>query len=503
MKQFWRRLPKYHSIRGRLSYYSVLLFAFIIPMILTSTVMGGHFLRLPEVFSQRSDQLNRFYESVQVMDSHARSYLYQRAESELTAFNEVYDQTAADLETLKLSLTGLNNADLPWRISLLDNMIQTYRETFRKLADRTLSAEKYSVAYDFMVSTAENIDRTRNQYNRLLTDEMTFTVSQMKSSWKTLQIATYGILLALLVAAALFSASITRSITQPLQKLMKNIQKIKAGRYDLKEIKTNHYEEIDVLCDAFADMAASLDGYIGSLEQNVSLENRLLEKENENLRISELLTKTELQALQAQMNPHFLFNTLSMLSKLAYIDGAYQTSEMMDAVADLMRYSLEKSSKASDLQGEIACLRNYIAIQRKRFGSRIAFHIAVDHTVSNVIMPGMVLQPLVENAIIHGVAQMPKGAMIDVNIYHDSKLIYVEISDNGVGMEQQCIDLILSGQDPSASLRHSSIGFQNVLRRLKLFFGANYQVLLHSEPGCGTAVILTLPHIVQKEPENV
>lgn len=498
MLRLIRRLPKRHTIRGRLISYGALLLAILAPIILTSTLMGGHFLQLPELFSQRGEQLNQFYEGVQAMDSHARSYLYQRSEGELAAFEQTYAETAAGLAGLQASLADAHNRDLPWRISLLDNMIQTYRETFDKLAARSLTGEKYSAAYDFMVATAENIDRTRNQYNRLLTDEMTYTVSQMQSQWRTQLIFTYGVLAALLGVAVLFSAHITRGITAPLQKLVRNIQKIKMGRYDLKEINTNHYEEIEVLCDAFTDMAVSLDGYITSLEQNVSLENKLLETENENLRISELLAQTELQALQAQMNPHFLFNTLSMLSKLAYIEGAHQTSEMMDTVADLMRYSLDKSAKASDLEGEIRCLRNYIAIQKKRFGSRIAFHIAVDPNVCNVIMPGMVLQPLVENAILHGVAQMAKGAMIDVNIYNDSRMVYLEISDNGVGMEPQCIEQILSGKDPSASLKHTSIGFQNVLRRLKLFFGSDYRVKLHSEPDCGTDIILTLPRILQE-----
>ena len=498
MKPFWRRLPKYYSIRGRLIYYSVLLFAFIIPVVVTSTIMGGHFLRMPEVFSERSDQLNRYYESVQTLDGHARSYLYQHSQEELEAFEQVYAEIVTNLGSLQAELADAHNADLPWRITLLDNMALTYRETFQKLATRTLMPEEYNTAYDFLVSTAENIDRTRNQYNRWLTDEMTYTVSYMKSQWKTSMLFTYSVLAALMVAAVVFSTKITRSITKPLQKLIRNIQKIKMGQYNLKEIKTNHYIEIDVLCDAFTDMAVSLDGYINSLEQNVSLENQLLEKENENLRISELLTQTELKALQAQMNPHFLFNTLSMLSKMAYIEGAPQTSEMMDTVADLMRYSLDKSSKASDLNGEIACLHNYIAIQKKRFGERIAFHIGVDPNVCNVIMPGMVLQPLVENAIIHGVGKVYKGGEIHVNIYHDSRQIYMEISDNGVGMDPQCIDLILSGQDPAASLNHSSIGFHNVLRRLKLFFGSNYRVILRSEPDCGTEIIITLPRMTQE-----
>ena len=503
MKRFWRRLPKYHSIRGRLISYSVLLFAFFIPITLTSTIMGGHFLHLPEVFSQRNDQLNQFYESVQALDGHARSYLYQRSEVELDAFEQGYDDIVVNLESFQISLADAHNEDLPWRISLLENMTLTYRETFQKLVARNLSVEEYNEAYDFLVSTAENIDRTRNQYNRLLTDEMTYTVGRMKSQWKTSMLITYSVLASLLVVAVVFSTKITRSITTPLQKLIRNIQKIKMGRYDLKEIKTNHYEEIDVLCDAFTDMAVSLDGYINSLEQNVSLENQLLEKENENLRIGELLAQTELQALQAQMNPHFLFNTLSMLSKLAYIEGAPHTSEMMETVADLMRYSLEKSSKASDLKGEIECLRNYIAIQKKRFGERIAFHIGIDPNVCNVIMPGMVLQPLVENAIIHGVGKVYKGAEIHVNIYNDDRQIYLEISDNGVGMEQQCIDMILLGQDPAASLKHTSIGFQNVLRRLKLFFGNRYQVMLHSEPDCGTDIIITLPRMMQEGQQNV
>jgi sensor histidine kinase YesM len=503
MTVFTRKLFQRRSIRGTLIFYSVFLFAFFVPILLTSTLMGERFLQLPQAFSERSERLNRFYESVHTMDVQAQSYLYTRSGDGKAAFEAAWAEARGQLKALEGFFQDQDNEEFRWRLSLLDNMILTYRETLEKLESGAVSQAKYGGVYDFMVSTAQNIDRTRNYYSRLLSDDMTRSVLETKDRWRSLLIASYSVLLALLVVAALFSTVTVRSITAPLHKLVKNIQKIKQGQYDLKEISFNHYEEIDVVCDAFQDMASSLDGYIRSLEQNAALENKLLEKDNENLRISELLTKTELKALQAQMNPHFLFNTLSMLSKLAYIEGAYQTSELMDTVADLMRYSLDKSSRASDLMGEIECLKNYITIQTRRFGSRIRFQVAVDPNVINLIMPGMVLQPLVENAILHGVGKMQKGALIDVLIYCDPDSIFLEVRDNGAGMDQECVEMILSGGDASASQEHTSIGFQNVFRRLNLFFGSRYRVILCSELEGGTDVIITLPRTAQEEPHHV
>jgi len=495
---FMKNLFRCRTIRGTLIFYSVFLFAFFIPVLLTSTLMGERFLLLPQAFSERNELLNLFYESVHTMDVQAQSYLYTRSDEGRTAFEEAWSKAREHLHSLGQFFNEQDSEELRWRLSLLDNMILTYRETLEKLQSGAIAPAKYGQTYDFMVSTAQNIDRTRNYYSRLLSDDMTRSVLETKDRWRSLLIASYSILIALVVAAAVFSMVTVRSITTPLMKLVRNIQKIKQGQYDLKAIAANHYEEIEIVCDAFQDMATSLDGYIQSLEQNAALENKLLEKENENLRISELLTKTELKALQSQMNPHFLFNTLSMLSKLAYIEGAHQTSELMDTVAELMRYSLDKSSRASDLMGEIECLKNYIAIQTQRFGSRIRFQVAVDPNVNNIIMPGMVLQPLVENAIIHGVGKMQKGALIEVMIYCDPDNVFLEVRDNGVGMDQQCIDMILSGCDASSTQEHTSIGFQNVFRRLNLFFGSRYRVTLCSELECGTDVIITMPRTTQE-----
>jgi sensor histidine kinase YesM len=119
--------------------------------------------------------------------------------------------------------------------------------------------------------------------------------------------------------------------------------------------------------------------------------------------------------------------------------------------------------------------------------------VAVDPNVNNLIMPGMVLQPLVENAILHGVGKMQKGALIEVLIYCDRDNVFLEVRDNGAGMDQECVSMILSGGDASASPEHTSIGFQNVFRRLNLFFGNRYRVTLCSEPECGTDVIITMP----------
>lgn len=491
--------PSHHSIRGRLIYYNALLFALILAMAALLALMGEAFLRLPQELTGRHELLNSFYESVQEMDGHARSYLYTRSPEERAAFEQGWSDSHALLGELSRQFDAREDSWLQWRISLLDNMILTYRETLDKLETLSVGTAPYSRAYDFLFSTAQNIDRTRNEYSRLLTQRMAQSVRRIKDAWRGLLTAVLVALAAVLGLCLAYSAATVRGITLPLQKLVRNIHKIKRGQYDLKAVNTYGYQELDVLCNAFTDMAGSLRGYIQSLEENARLETRLLEKDNENLRISELLAKTELHSLQAQMNPHFLFNTLSMLSKLAYIEGASQSSEMMNTVADLMRYSLDKSSKASDLEGEMECLRNYIAIQNRRFGERITFRIAADPNVNNVIMPGMVLQPLVENAIMHGVSSMPRDALIEVKIYCDPRDIYLEVIDNGAGIPPEQLRRIFAGEDPSPARRHASIGLQNVLRRLNLFFGERYRVLVLSEPGCGTDVIITLPRAAQEE----
>ena len=488
-----KKWPVFHSIRGRLLYTITFMLIIIVLLICLLLYTTQQNIRLPKKIVNIQQELSQFYDKVLEMDNFSQIYLYNKTETNKLNYLKSYYNAKQIINNLASDFPNKEQENISWRILLLNNMLQTHYETLLSLSVVNTQAKNYITSYNFLLSTINNILSTRGQYSRLLNDGMYQQIIIHEKNTKNLLLGLLIFGFVLFFVIIFLSTYMMRSITKPLQKIVKNINKIKQGQYNVKEINTYGCQEWQILSTLFTDMAGSIDLYIHSLEKNSLLETRLLEKENENLRINELLVKTELNALQSQMNPHFLFNTLSMLSKLAYIEQAYQTSELMDTVADLMRYSLDKSSKASDLFAELDCIHNYIFIQNKRFSQRINFQVNITDKLENIIMPGMILQPLIENAIVHGVNHMSKNAIIEVKVICDSSYIYISVSDNGIGMSSEALEKILLGKEHFSGNKHTSIGFQNVFKRLTLFFGKQYNLHVYSEPDCGTEIVIALP----------
>ncbi len=481
---------RFGSLKQQLIFYNSILLVFVLLIVLLSVFSYSKTLNTYDIFSAQYTDLSGFYREVKAGDISARNYLYGKNAGQMQTFQNRMQLANQKLEAIS---ARAKYPELKWRLLLLHNMMETYNETFDRLMNNQFdSSVAYTNEYYFLINTAKNIDATAPQYYALLTEEMNAVSDTLQILWRRQTILTFGVIGIMILLSVVFSCTYIWSITKPIQKIVKNINEIKQGRYDLKEV--NHAgREISVLCDAFDEMAQSVQLYIKSTEERGKLEKKLLETENKNLKMNELLMESELKALQGQMNPHFLFNTLSMIAKMAYMENAPETRAMMETVADLLRYSLDKSAKTSDLFGEIECIKNYYEIQRKRIGHRVKFSLRISVGLKNISMPGMILQPLVENAILHGVSQMTGGARIDVSLYIHGDNLYLAVEDNGIGMTQDTIDKIMACDNSIESKTGTNIGLHNVLKRLEIFYGSNFKMKIISDLGEGTYLIISLP----------
>ena len=443
-------------------------------------------------FSNNYEDLAEFYRCVEDFDINASNYLYSSDEQYLNDYNESYLR-ATEIITTRHE-TSSDKSD-KFEYSKILNMMTTYDETFETLNITTdLNNSEYSADYGFMTRIAANIDDTSTFFYSLITDRMVEEKSAIQINAIFLAVIMSVIILALAVLNFHFYKNTIKHITKPIGKIINNINKIKIGVYDLKEIK-NAGQEFEVLAEAFDEMASTVQKYITGMSEKANLELELLEKDNENLRINKLLTESELRILQEQINPHFIFNTLSMLSKMAYFENAKETSMLMESVSDLLRYGLENAAKASNLEGEIMCLNNYMTIQEKRFGHRIDFNLKIQQPIYNVMMPGMLLQPIVENAIMHGLKNVTKGGEIDVTIIDDENNVYIMVEDNGEGMGEDKIASILEhGVDEENG--RIKIGTNNVINRMKIFYGSKSSFKIDSSVDCGTVISITIPKII-------
>lgn len=299
-----------------------------------------------------------------------------------------------------------------------------------------------------------------------------------------------GWLLALVtLLLLLFSYWFSLSITRPIRKLTMAARELARGRFDL-HIEVPSGDEISFLARTFDRMRVNINNLISEIQQKAQLEREL--------QTSRLLLKeSQLRSLQSQINPHFLFNTLNILSKKAYLEGSPETSDLLASVAGLLRYNLKRLDRPVRLADEVRVLRQYIEIQKARFGDRLRFREEVDESGLMVRLPGLTLQPIVENAVIHAVEPSEDGGTIVFRVRDGEDRVTVEIGDDGPGMDEAKIRDILEergAEGMAESQGHTTgIGLNNVIRRLRLFYGTDDLIRIESRPGGGTRILLKLP----------
>jgi sensor histidine kinase YesM len=214
--------------------------------------------------------------------------------------------------------------------------------------------------------------------------------------------------------------------------------------------------------------------------------------------LDRLLKEMELKNLQSQINPHFLFNVLNTISKKAYLENAEETSDLINSVAALLRYNLGKLNQPVTLEQEIKVIQDYFYIQATRFQDRVAFDLQLDKEALNLLMPNLTLQPLVENAFIHGIEPYEECGKISVTVKDFMDYVQIDVEDTGKGMDQTTINAILSDEAPLENTvkkgGHSTgLGLRNVIRRLQLFYQRKDVVEIEAIPGKGTKIRLLLP----------
>jgi sensor histidine kinase YesM len=202
-----------------------------------------------------------------------------------------------------------------------------------------------------------------------------------------------------------------------------------------------------------------------------------------------------MKALQMQINPHFLFNTLNAGVQLAMIEGADRTSSFLDDIAKIFRYNVKSLDRKVKIKDEIDAVRAYSNLFYVRFGEIIRFDYNIDCSLLDIEVPPLIIQPLVENAAIHGVGNIEEGGMIFISLERGKSSVNISVEDNGVGMSEDTRQKILRCYkfESDKSGHTTGIGLYNVMQRLRLFFDCEDVIEVESKPGKGTKVTLKIP----------
>lgn len=225
-----------------------------------------------------------------------------------------------------------------------------------------------------------------------------------------------------------------------------------------------------------------------------------VENDTENFEREILMKQANMQLLQSQINPHFLYNTLECIRAQAIIEGADQIAETAQALSLFFRYSISGKSDIVSIREELASIKHYVTIQQYRFRGR--FEVVIDDISDDIMLasiPKLSLQPIIENAIVHGFSDITSNGRINISIEHAlNDCVAIKVSDNGKGMDVEALELLcrrINTNDAryKANEKHKSIGLWNVNRRIKLLYGEKYGMTIYSIKDRGTTVELFFP----------
>ncbi|MBQ3800503.1 MAG: histidine kinase [Treponema sp.] len=374
--------------------------------------------------------------------------------------------------------------------------------TFQRAKNSYIARENYALSLECYSLMQKEIEKL----NSLLMERITSLYAANQESFdKFFKISSIVIILFSVLTCTILYLSLT-IMMRPLSNISDVAMRIAIMDFDVPLFNNQSEDEVGNICRAFDRMIVSIQAYIDKIWEKVAQENEMKEKE---LEMRELYSSAQLRALQNQINPHFLFNTLNTGAQLAMMEGADKTCYFIEQVADFFRYNIQQKGAAASLEEELSLVDNFIYIMKVRFGDRLEFIKEVPEDADlGVSLPRMILQPLVENCIKYGLKEGRGHVILKVGqTVFDTT---VSISDNGDGMSGEQRKAILSaggeksegaspappGSGPAGS--GTGTGLINVVSRLRLYFHRADVFDIQANADGGTSFILKIPRLGKK-----
>lgn len=433
-------------------------------------------------------QLNELSTELDGMQSALYQYLNTKSSDQLENFYS-YEQDYSNL------IKQLNQETVNDSNKLMEKNIYYMSLTYLEKADDTIEAKrgrnisKYNDDYGEAKKLHDYLQSCINSLNMSVFLENSNNYSLLRTS---LNYLTWISMLLLLVALAIAFAWIivmTRNITKPLIQLADAANEIARGNMEVDFPIVETGDEITTVAKACNKMIDSIRVYIQKTKENYERESKMIENE---LIMKNDLKEAQLKYLQAQINPHFLFNSLNAGAQLAMMEGAEKACLFIENMADFFRYNVRKIDKDTTLRDELGLVDNYVYILNVRFSGEIHYSKQIDERLLDTVMPSMILQPLIENAVNHGIREMEGEGRIQVSVYGNDGQVCIKVTDNGVGIEEEVAKKILRGESAHSNSGRDSagIGLDNVINRLRRYYNMEHVLDISRRESGGTEVVL-------------
>ena len=429
-----------------------------------------------------------------IFPPHENSYVVKTVdESYITVGLTIYDKSSG-----KKCGAVLADVDTEIIYHLLDTTSEIAAFLIVDTDNKVLLESNHSINLDdtmdwtpYLNHTSDDTINIRSRQYRIWTDEIfdgkwklisISDVTSIKMQWFGIFIPIIITTICIILLIFLISYDYSRRMLAPLMELRDSMRDIQSGDLCV-EVSSHRTDEIGELCNAFNDMVYEIR----------SLTDRVYKSQ-------ELLRESQLKALQSQINPHFLYNSLDSVIWLMRLKRQDEAVTMLSALSKLFRIALSRGNDLIMVSEEISHVQNYLVIQSIRYKQKLNYTVNCSEDARCCITPKLILQPLVENCIYHAYAPEQKPVMVNINVeLYDENVIF-SVSDDGKGMDESHINQLRHCLDLNSSHDNShGYGLKNIYTRLTMYFGENCSFNIESVQGKGTTVIIRIPKIIEKE----
>lgn len=485
-------------MKHKASISTKLIVMLIFTSIMTLVINGMMFININQVLEQIEQvyatnvQLNDLTEELNQVQEQMLDYLQTKNSNTL-------QQYYVSQQNLSEALVAVQEEKMDRTTSILKNNIFHLGENYLQLCEEAIKAKrgrdvgKYGEKYEEAEKVKNYLLAYVSRLNEIQFQDNSGNYLLLQKSLHYMEVVGTVMFLIVILCDTVLVVMLTRHLTNPLRTLSKRAGEVTAGDLSV-EIPVFHTgDEVESLSKAFEKMMESIRSYVEAQRISMEKENALRQKE---LKTQALLKDAQLKYLQSQMNPHFLFNTLNAGMQLAYMEDAEKTAAFIENMAEFFRYNLTKINQDATLEDEIQLVDHYIYILNVRFAGDIHFKKEIEAGLEKVLVPSMILQPLVENAVQYGIRGIEWEGWITLRVCRKTDGIFIEIQDNGRGMSRELVERVMRGENVKnkKNSKSNGIGIYNVRERLQMYYGSEDVLQIQSDgEGKGTCFILKIP----------
>ncbi len=373
--------------------------------------------------------------------------------------------------------------------------IKNAYETYTALRDQLISMEPSEPEYVQKLYWIYDMQEYLVLYGKRLIQE---TLNQGNVSYQEkagrFSRLPYGLLAVsgLMLAVILWLTKVlSNTMVNPVLKLSESSTRIESGDFTEEDVQIENQDEMGQLVRNFNRMKHAMEEHIHTLQEKNEISTRLHREEVERMETEKQLEAARMELLKSQINPHFLFNTLSMIACMAQLEDAEVTEKMITSMSSLFRYNLKTSEQIVALKQELDVVEHYIYLQKMRFGSRVAYRTMIQVDPGQIRVPAFTMQPLIENAIVHGISKKESGGMVFVRIWKKENQVIISVADSGMGMSIERLCELREGLKGGKTAK-VGIGLGNICKRISsMYQKGTFQI--YSTEGHGTVVQMGIP----------